>query len=225
MDESVVIQHPAAAAQQLILLFHGVGADAQDLAPLGRVLAAEFPQACIASIGALAPSDLGVGRQWFAVQGLTEENRPARVAAALPRFLDIIRSWQDRSGVGVEGTALVGFSQGAIMALAAAASVPALAGRVLSIAGRFALLPEAALPGVTLHLFHGKADPVIAYRHTVVAAERLVSLGADVTADVLPFVGHEISADLAVLLAERLRTHIPRRLWEEALRADPGAPK
>jgi phospholipase/carboxylesterase len=92
---------------------------------------------------------------------------------------------------------------------------------VASIAGRFALLPEQAVPQTTLHLIHGRTDAVIAYAHTIAAAERVVALGGDVTADVLPFVGHEINATMENLLIERLRGYIPRRVWEEALRADP----
>jgi predicted esterase len=34
MSPSIIVQQPAAQAQQLFLLFHGVGADPSDLAPL-----------------------------------------------------------------------------------------------------------------------------------------------------------------------------------------------
>ena len=40
--------------------------------------------------------------------------------------------------------------------------------------------------------------------------------------DALPSVGHEINAEMIELTVERLRGHIPKRLWDEALRA-PGA--
>jgi len=43
-------------------------------------------------------------------------------------------------------------------------------------------------------------------------------LGGDVTADVLPFVGHEVNADIVDVMLERLQSHIPKRLWDEALR-------
>jgi phospholipase/carboxylesterase len=54
------------------------------------------------------------------------------------------------------------------------------------------------------------------------AAERLVQLGADVTADVIPFVGHEINEEVANLVIERLTTHIPQRYWEAAQEATPA---
>ena len=71
-------------------------------------------------------------------------------------------------------------------------------------------------------LLDGKQDDVIHYSHTVHAAERLVQLGADLTADVVPFTGHGISEELQDLLVERLRGHIPKHVWEEAMRNAPG---
>jgi phospholipase/carboxylesterase len=115
---------------------------------------------------------------------------------------------------------LVGFSQGAIMVLEAAAQAgdDVLAGRVVALAGRYAQLPGTNPGGTTLFLIHGKADDVIHYGYTVEAAKHLVALGADVVADVIPFLGHEIDPEVLDLVARRLRTHVPKRHWEAAMR-------
>ena len=68
-------------------------------------------------------------------------------------------------------------------------------------------------------MFHGKADPVIPYGFTVEAAQHLVAIGADVTADVIPHVGHQVNDEIAELLVERLRGHLPKRVWEAAMKA------
>lgn len=222
MSESIVVQQPGAPAAQLMLLFHGVGGHAEEMLPLARVLGAAFPQACIVSVQAPHASDLGGGFQWFSVLGVSDENRPQRMAAALPQFVAAVRHWQALARVGVDATALIGFSQGAMMALESTRGGAPLAGRVVAIAGRFVELPTEAAALTTFHLFHGKADPVVAYGHTVVAAEHLLRLGADVTADVLPFVGHAIAEPLATLVVERLQGYLPQRRWREALQADPG---
>jgi phospholipase/carboxylesterase len=219
MSESIIVARPAGHAQQLMLLFHGVGSTALDLVPLGRVLAAEFPAAFIVSVAAPTPSGDGGGREWFSVLGLTEENRPERVAAALPAFLATVDHWQKEAGVGTDAVALIGFSQGGIMALESTRDQPAVAGRVVSIAGRFAKLPTEPNADTTLHMFHGKLDPVIPYGFTVEAAQHLVNIGADITADVIPHVGHQINDDIAELLIERLRGHLPKRTWEAAMKA------
>jgi len=219
MSDSVIVARPEGQAQQLMLLFHGVGATALDLVPLGRVLAAEFPEAFVVSVAAPSPSGSGEGRQWFSVLDISEENRPARVQAALPAFDAAVAQWQQEAGVPRDAVALIGFSQGGIMALESTRDRPAIAGRVISIAGRFARLPEAANPDVTLHMFHGKLDPVIPYGFTVEAAQYLVAVGADLTADVIPHLGHHINEDVADLLIERLRGHLPKRTWEAAMKA------
>jgi phospholipase/carboxylesterase len=219
MSESIIVARPGGPAQQLMLLFHGVGATAQDLVPLGRILAAEFPEAFVVSIAAPLVSESGAGRQWFSVEGISEESRPERVEAALPAFAETVAKWQKDAGVGTDAVALIGFSQGGIMALESTRDKPALAGRVVSIAGRFAQLPATPNLATTVHMFHGKADTVIPYGFTLEAAEHLVAIGADVTADVLPHVGHQINAEIADLLIERLRGHLPKRVWEAAMKA------
>jgi phospholipase/carboxylesterase len=219
MSDSVIVARPEGQAQQLMLLFHGVGATALDLVPLGRVLAEEFPEAFVVSVAAPTPSGAGGGRQWFSVVGISEENRPARVEAALPAFDAAVAQWQKEAGVGRDAVALIGFSQGGIMALESTRDRPAIAGRVVSIAGRFAKLPGAPNPDTTLHMFHGKLDPVIPYGYTVEAAQHLVAIGADLTADVIPHVGHQVNDDVVDLLIERLRGHLPKRTWEAAMKA------
>lgn len=224
MTDTLILQQPSGAVQQLVLLFHGVGGQPRDMLALGRRLGAEFPAATIVSVAAGHPGDGGRGRQWFSASGISDENRIARVDAAMPQFVAAVRHWQAACGATVAQTALIGFSQGAIMALESTRRGYVLAGRVGAVCGRYALLPETAPAETTLHLFHGKTDAVISYAHTIAAAERLVALGGDVTADVLPFVGHEINETIEKLIVERLRGYIPRRLWEEALRADPELP-
>lgn len=211
--QALILQRPAHAAQ-LILLFHGVGASAASMTALGQAYARAFPQALVAAVEAPLPSALAPGgRQWFSVTDVTEDNRPERVTAALPAFEHAVRHWQQEAGVDAAGTALVGFSQGAIMALEAALQPAPVAARVIAIGGRFARLPEQPLhAGSTVHLLHGKTDAVLPYRHTVDAALRLRTLGADFTADVLPFVGHELHPELVALAVERLQHHIPARL-------------
>jgi phospholipase/carboxylesterase len=222
MSHDIVIQKPEGQAKQLFLLLHGVGASPRDMMPLGEQLAQHYPEAFIVSVAAAFPSDLGPnGYQWFSVQGITEDNRITRVANAMPRFESVIAQWQMASGVEPDGTALIGFSQGAIMALESVRVGSSRVGRVAAIAGRFATLPHAVPEHTTLHLLHGKQDQVIPYRHTVEAAHHLVALGADITADVIPFARHEVSDEIAQLLLERLQGHIPQRRWDEAVSAAP----
>ncbi|MCW5636077.1 MAG: phospholipase [Rubrivivax sp.] len=126
----LLIQRPeAAATRQRLLLFHGVGSGAEDLRPLGEALAAQRPRACVVSVRSPDPSDLGQGWQWFSVRGVTEADRPARVAAAMPRFVEAARAWQRETAMDPGSTTLIGFSRGAIMALESTQQPGPVAGR------------------------------------------------------------------------------------------------
>jgi len=204
MPPSVLVQKPVGAPQLLILLFHGVGSNAQDLLPVGKQFAAKFPAAMVVSLEGLQPADVGQGRQWFSVAGITEASRPARVAAAMPAFQGLIEQLQQISGVAAEKTVLIGFSQGSIMALESTQHTPTLAGHVIAFSGRFASAPAIAPTGTAIHLIHGDADPVISIEHSRNAARQLHALGADVTLDVEPGMGHGIDARMMSLALSKV---------------------
>jgi len=222
-DLSLIIQEPADAAAQLILLCHAAGADAASLLPLGERLCEAFPQATIVSLQADAPSATPQGFEWFAMAGVSDENRAARVAQALPALQTAVRDWQARSGVAAAATALIGVSQGAEMVLEASKLQPMLASRVVAMGGRFTTLPDAPPAVTTIHFLHGKLDALVPYSHSVIAAHHLRDMGCDITAEVVPFVGHELHPDLIELAITKLSTHIAHHLWTAAQEAAPGA--
>ena len=212
---------------QLMILLHGWGARAADMVPLAHRLRAAFPQAVLLAPEGFEDAALGdrAGRQWFGLSGpdgpVTEANRPARVAAVLPPLAAWVRAAQAATGLGEAATALVGFSQGAIVALELVQQHDGIAGRVLAFAGRYASLPDAAPRNTTLHFFHGATDTVIPAAQARLAIERLALLRGDATIDIAQGVGHELPMALADRAIERLRSHIPQRTWAAALSAVP----
>ncbi len=207
-----------AAIKQLFILLHGVGARASDLVPLANKLREIYPDAAFLLPEGTAPFDGGGhGRQWFSISGVTEENRVTRVAAAISALHAIVRQAQDRFGILQSDTALVGFSQGAIMALEFSVVHDGHVGRVLAFSGRFAKLPDKAPELTTLHLLHGEDDPVIPVNHAYAAYERIMDLNGDATLDVASSVGHEIHAALTDRAIYRMQTCIPLRSWKRAL--------
>lgn len=211
LSADLVIHRPEAAGvtareAELLLLFHGVGADPESMRPLGEALARHRPGAWVVCVRSPHPSDMGPGWQWFSVRGITDAHRPERVAMALPAFAERVNAWQQRAGVGPEHTVLIGFSQGAIMALESTqcAGRPRLASRVLAVAGRFATPPRRLPDGVTLHLLHGDDDRVMPVGLAVEADLALQRLGADTTLDRFPGLGHGIDARVVDTLLRRL---------------------
>ena len=207
MEEAVVVQRAEAtpaAQRRLLLMFHGVGSSAQDLRPLAQALAARQPDTFVVSVNSPQRSEWGSGWQWFSVQGITEENRPARVAAAMPGFVETVRRWQHETGVDAQRTALLGFSQGAIMALESTQAGAPLAAQVFAIAGRFAQAPRAATPATTIHLFHGDRDQVMPLRASVEAEAQLRALGTPATLDTFAGLGHGLDARVVDSVLRRM---------------------
>jgi len=140
----------------LIVALHGVGSSARDMA------AALSPLRAVADVVALDGGDPfdggGSGRQWFSVHGVTEANRSRRVLDAVPPLLDRLDRLAAERGVAREDLVLLGFSQGAIMALAMVAQ-GLHPGPAIAIAGRLAapVIPAGGDPATVL-LVHDSDD-------------------------------------------------------------------
>jgi phospholipase/carboxylesterase len=211
-----VVQSPSAPAKQLLLLFHGVGDNPVSMGQIGSWFAPLFPDALIVSVGGVEPCGPN-GRQWFSVQGVTEENRQQRIDAIMPTFIDIVRHWQKESGVSPLATALIGFSQGTIMSLESTKAAPGLASRIIAFNGRFATLPTSASTATTVHLIHGREDRVIDLSHAVAAQEALIEAGGDVTLDIIDDLGHAIDDRSIQFALDHLRYTVPKHYFDEAL--------
>ena len=204
--QDLIVQRPT-KPRQLVLLFHGVGSSRRDLAPLGESLAPHLPDAVIVSVQ--APVASGRGWQWFSVQGVTEANRPDRVAASMPGFVQAVRQWQEACEVAAVATTLIGFSQGAIMALESTQLDNPPAARVIALSGRFARPPHIAHGSVRTHLMHGDADAVMPVQGAVDALAQLEGLGAVATLDRFPGLGHGVNRRVVDAIVSRLEDAQP----------------
>ena len=106
------------AAQQLVVFLHGYGADGNDLIEIGRAWQQYLPHAAFVSPHAPEPcGQAPVGRQWFPLTFRDPNERWVGVNKAAPvleRFLDAELA---RHKLPPSALALVGFSQGTMMAL------------------------------------------------------------------------------------------------------------
>ncbi len=177
-----------------VVFLHGVGSSGAGMRPLADALAlheAHCPDGP-------EPFEMGPGRQWFSVKGVTELNRPARVATALPAARRIIEALGDP-----RETWLVGFSQGAIMALHLVAEGLPVAG-VVAIAGRLADPVPARAEWPPIWQLHGADDAVMPLAAAQAAEGWLREAGAAPELTVFPGLGHSVDARVLQRLREVL---------------------
>jgi phospholipase/carboxylesterase len=196
-------------SRPLIVALHGVGSSAADMA------AALAPLEQVAEVIALdggEPFDGGGrGRQWFSVAGVTEADRPRRVASALPALLGRLDRLARDRGVAREALVLLGFSQGAIMTLAMVAQ-GLHPGRTVAVAGRLAApVVPAEGDAATLLLVHDSADRVMPPALSDAAATALGAAGYHVGFARTDGIGHGIGPATITAIADWLAATAPLR--------------
>ena len=111
---------PAAggAPRQLVVFLHGYGADGNDLIGLGREWAKLLPHAAFVSPHAPEPcAGAPMGRQWFNLTFREAGELVTGVKHAAPALEAFLDAELKRHNLGPRALALVGFSQGTMMAL------------------------------------------------------------------------------------------------------------
>ena len=107
-----------------------------------------------------------------------------------------IRAWQARTGLGPAQTLLVGFSQGASIALELAFEPHDLAYLIVAFAPRLYRLPvDGDATRAAIHLIHDRYDSVVPLAHGEAALRRLGAISAATSLDVIEDGGHAITQD------------------------------
>ncbi len=182
--------------QDLVVLLHGLGADGNDLISLAPLFAQVLPGAAFVAPNAPFPCDMApVGRQWFSFQNREPEAVLGGVRAAAPHLGAFIDTELERAGLGDERLALIGFSQGTMMALHVALRRARACAAVIGYSG--ALVGPELLAGEIesrppVLLVHGDADEVVPFSSMAAAQQALQENGLLVHGEVRPGLGHGI---------------------------------
>lgn len=193
----------------LVVFLHGVGARGDDLAELGEVWRADLPGVAFAAPDGPEPFDgAPFGRQWFSILGVTPQNRGARLATAASAFDAVVDLAIARADTTAERTALVGFSQGSIMALDAIGRGRRFAG-VVAYSGRLGRPPVGVPSKTPVLLIHGRDDAVIPFGESEIAARVLAAAGVEVGLELRPGLDHGID-DAGVRLGGAFLRRIAR---------------
>lgn len=191
---------PAAGGQKptaLVVMLHGVGADAESFHELARPLAAGLGPTEFVTPDGFHPYEQGnSGRQWFSRLGLTDANRPARVRVAGEEVSRWIDTELIRRNLAPSQVAIVGFSQGAMVAAWLAVHRSPSPRAVVMFSGRVAddAAPVAGTTRCPVLLLHGTDDTVIPPSVVAPGVRTLEAWGATVTSHVLDGLAHSVDA-------------------------------
>lgn len=185
-----------ATATRVVVLLHGLGADGNDLFGMVPALAPALPETLFISPDAPYPCDMApFGRQWFSLQSRTADAIEKGVGAAamvLNAFLD---ETLDELGLDASRLALVGFSQGTMMALYTALRRSRPVAGIVGYSGRLIGAPGEIVVKPPVLLVHGDADPVVPSDSLPEAVAALKSRGVPVEALSRPGLGHAIDME------------------------------
>jgi phospholipase/carboxylesterase len=186
-------------ARQLVVFLHGYGADGNDLIGIGRQWAELMPDAAFASPHAPEPcGGAPMGRQWFGLTFRDPQERWRGVQQARPALDAFLDAELARHGLADDRLALVGFSQGTMMALHAGlrrTSAPAaIVGYSGTLEGEAALQAEATAKPPVL-LVHGDQDEVIPVQALFQASQALAAADIPVEWHMSQRVGHGIDGE------------------------------
>lgn len=194
-------------ARQLVVFLHGYGADGNDLIDIGRMWQDDLPDAAFVSPHAPRPcGQAPVGREWFPLTFREPGERWRGVNAAAPVLDAFLDQELARRGLPGAALALVGFSQGTMMALHVGLRRAVAPTAIVGYSGILVLPddggPEAAAsvaPDIRARppvlLLHGADDELIPVQALLMAANGLAALEIPAEWHISYGIGHGIDED------------------------------
>lgn len=185
----------------LVVLLHGYGADGRDLIDIGSAWADLLPRVAFVSPHAPDPCEgAPMGRQWFPLtfRDPHELTRGAEMAAPLLR--EFLAAELAKYDLPPQRLALVGFSQGAMMALKLATTAAVAPAAVVAYSGMWvdagAGRADVELPArPPVLLVHGTVDEVIPADALFASAQGLAAAGVPVEWHLSHGLGHGIDEE------------------------------
>ncbi|MEQ9641478.1 MAG: prolyl oligopeptidase family serine peptidase [Alphaproteobacteria bacterium] len=195
-------RQPAANGQppaKLVILLHGYGADGNDLIGLAPYWARALPDT--AFISPHAPEPCGMqpaGRQWFSIGSFSADERLRGAEKAAPVLDAFIDQELERHGLDDSRLALVGFSQGTMMALHVGLRRQRPCAGIVGFSGALVAperLPDEITARPPVLLIHGDADDLLPVESLFQATQGLAAAAVNAEWHVSANCGHSIAQD------------------------------
>ena len=182
--------------KQIVLLLHGYGSNGADLISLAPHWQRDLPDALF-----LAPnapqrlSYMSSGYQWWPLSAFTPLALASGAASAAPAIDAFIERKLHQYGLTEASLAIVGFSQGTMMALHVGLRRPRQVAAIIGYSGMLTGGHELSHSPITrppVLLVHGSADSVVPVAALHAAKTELEHLGINVTTHISLGVGHSV---------------------------------
>jgi phospholipase/carboxylesterase len=169
--------------KRLVVFLHGYGADGNDLIEIGRQWQPWLPDTAFFAPNAPEIVPQSMGRQWFALTFRDPNERWRGVSHAGPGLDALLDAELARHGLPASRLALVGFSQGTMMALHVALRRPQSDAAIVGYSGLLVLqegrepaeLKAQARSRPPVLLVHGDHDDLIPVDALFLSAEALAA--------------------------------------------------
>lgn len=214
------LEPKSGTAKQLVVFLHGYGADGNDLIEIGRAWQGLLPDAAFVSPHAPRPCGQSpMGREWFPLTFRDPNERWDGVQAAAPALNAFLDAELKRRNLPPEALALVGFSQGTMMALHVGLRRAVAPAAIVGYSGML-VVPETGNPETfaaeitsrpPVLLIHGDQDQTIPVQALMHAAQGLAALEVPAEWHISPGVAHGIDQEGLRHGAEFLAKQFARR--------------
>ncbi|MSO68616.1 MAG: phospholipase [Pseudolabrys sp.] len=198
------IEPRSGTAKQLVVFLHGYGADGNDLIEIGHAWQGLLPNTAFVSPHAPHPcGQAPVGREWFPLTFRDPGERWTGVNAAAPTLNAFLDAELARRKLPAQALALVGFSQGTMMALHVGLRRAVAPAAIVGYSGML-VVPETVDPDIfaseirsrpPVLLVHGDEDQLIPVQAIFHAAQGLAALEVPAEWHISNGVGHGIDQE------------------------------
>ena len=202
-----------ASPKQIIMLLHGYGSSGADLISLAPHWRQALPDALFLAPNAPQRLAAGTGYQWWPLHGFSPQALAAGAGQAAPAIDDFIDRKLRQYGLADTDLAIIGFSQGTMMALQVGIRRAVPPACIVGYSGMFVGATGLAADRIArppVLLVHGSADPVVPVAALHAAKAALDNIGISVETHVSAGLGHSVDPTGLRLGAAFVAKHLHR---------------
>jgi phospholipase/carboxylesterase len=203
MNEQPTLNGPSVAPvsgkppKQLVIFCHGVGSEGHDLISLSPYFAKVLPDAQFISPNGPQAFDMAsVGYQWFSLNNPEPSSRLKGTQGAAPVLDAFIDQQMGLYSLAAKDVALVGFSQGSMMALHVGMRRQQQLAGILAYSGAIIapeLLASELKSQPPVLMVHGTIDDVVSVAALYEGISVLQASGVQARGEVVPDLGHSLN--------------------------------